>query len=466
MAFYADRSNQCSCCIPSPCLFLRPAPLFPSSPLSPLATVDVERTDRHMAFYADRSNLAAMSERTPSVDVVLCTIPNCIFNPLPSLPLTAPTISPTPPAVDVERTDRHMAFYADRSNLAAMSDILAVHAWIDPATGFCQGMCDLLSPFIILFPHPADAFWCFESLFSRIRHNFLTEGPVGILRQLAVLRDVVALVDPELASHLEELGADNFMFAFRMLLVLFRRELPLLDVIVMWEMMWAADYDPRMAAVLLHHPPEGLSLAAEPLAWSAGLPSLQPPSTAPNSSPTHPSHSAHSSLPPTHPEPSPFPAMPPVPPSLPPVLALGLGKRSGRKGGSMGGAMGGVGGAEGAGGRGMSRWGEARVGDEDLAVFCVAAILRANRKRLLQVEGSDEAIKVCPALCSHKHLSSLTVTSLPACTALSKPQTPAAPPLLHFNISPLSALLIQLTYSPWLPYPTYISLLLSAFHAH
>ncbi|CAI7745379.1 unnamed protein product [Closterium sp. NIES-54] len=162
----------------------------------------------------------------------------------------------------------------------------------------------------------------------------------------------------------------------------------------MWEMMWAADYDPRMAAVLLHHPPEGLSLAAEPLAWSAGLPSLQPPSTAPNSSPTHPSHSAHSSLPPTHPEPSPFPAMPPVPPSLPPVLALGLGKRSGRKGGSMGGAMGGVGGAEGAGGRGMSRWGEARVGDEDLAVFCVAAILRANRKRLLQVEGSDEAIKM------------------------------------------------------------------------
>ncbi|CAI5990048.1 unnamed protein product [Closterium sp. NIES-65] len=159
-------------------------------------------------------------------------------------------------------------------------------------------------------------------------------------------------------------------------------------------MMWAADYDPRMAAVLLHHPPEGLSLAAEPLTWSAGLPPLQPPSTAPNSSPTHPAHSAHSSLPPTHPDPSPFPAMLPIPPSLPPVLALGLGKRSGRKGGSMGGGMGGAGGAEGAGGRGMSRWGEARVGDEDLAVFCVAAILRANRKRLLQVEGSDEAIKM------------------------------------------------------------------------
>ncbi|CAI5472360.1 unnamed protein product [Closterium sp. Yama58-4] len=68
------------------------------------------------------------------------------------------------------------------------------------------------------------------------RHKFLTEGPVGILRQLAVLRDVVALMDPELAGHLEELGADNFMFAFRMLLVLFRRELPLLDVIVMWEL--------------------------------------------------------------------------------------------------------------------------------------------------------------------------------------------------------------------------------------
>ncbi|CAI5468493.1 unnamed protein product [Closterium sp. Yama58-4] len=237
------------------------------------------------------------------------------------------------------------------------------------------GMCDILSPFIMLYGHPADAFWCFECLFSRIRHNFVLEGPVGILRQLAVLRDVVALVDPELASHLEELGADNFMFAFRMLLVLFRRELPLVDVIVMWEMMWAADFDSRMASVLLHHPPEGLNLVAEPHTWSTGpLPPLDSPT---NDAATTPvpfstaSNQGGSSL-------GGFD-----------VMGLGGGRRGGIWRSGQLTAQDVEGGAS-----LMSQWGEARVGDEDLAVFCVAAILRVNRKRLLLVEGSDEAIKM------------------------------------------------------------------------
>ena len=45
----------------------------------------------------------------------------------------------------------------------------------------------------------------------------------------------MSVADAELACHLEDLGADNYMFSFRMLLVLFRRELPLTDVIMMWE---------------------------------------------------------------------------------------------------------------------------------------------------------------------------------------------------------------------------------------
>lgn len=43
------------------------------------------------------------------------------------------------PVVDVVRTDSHLEFYEDTKNLARMSDILAVYAWVDPATGYCQG---------------------------------------------------------------------------------------------------------------------------------------------------------------------------------------------------------------------------------------------------------------------------------------------------------------------------------------
>ncbi|KAH9606902.1 hypothetical protein KSS87_019736 [Heliosperma pusillum] len=69
--------------------------------------------------------------------------------------------------VDVVRTDSHLEFYEDPKNLARMSDILAVYAWVDPETGYCQGMSDLLSPFVVLFENDADAFWCFEMLLRR-----------------------------------------------------------------------------------------------------------------------------------------------------------------------------------------------------------------------------------------------------------------------------------------------------------
>ena len=42
--------------------------------------------------------------------------------------------------VDVVRTDSHLDFYAESRNMARMSDILAVYAWVDPSTGYCQGL--------------------------------------------------------------------------------------------------------------------------------------------------------------------------------------------------------------------------------------------------------------------------------------------------------------------------------------
>lgn len=47
--------------------------------------------------------------------------------------------------VDVVRTDKHLEFYNEGKNSARMSDILAVYAWVDPATGYCQGTVPTLS---------------------------------------------------------------------------------------------------------------------------------------------------------------------------------------------------------------------------------------------------------------------------------------------------------------------------------
>lgn len=149
--------------------------------------------------------------------------------------------------VDVVRTDSHLEFYKDTRNLARMSDILGVYAWVDPATGYCQGMSDLLSPFVVLFEDDADAFWCFEMLIRRMRENFQLEGPTGVLRQLEALWNILELTDKEIFAHLSSIGAESLHFAFPMLLVLFRRELSFNEALCMWEMMWAADFDESMA---------------------------------------------------------------------------------------------------------------------------------------------------------------------------------------------------------------------------
>lgn len=145
--------------------------------------------------------------------------------------------------VDVVRTDSHLEFYEDTRNLARMSDILAVYAWVDPSTGYCQGMSDLLSPFVVLFEDNADAFWCFEMLIRRMRENFKMEGPTGVMKQLQALWHILEVTDREIFAHLSHIGAESLHFAFPMLLVLFRRELSFSEALRMWEMMWAADFD-------------------------------------------------------------------------------------------------------------------------------------------------------------------------------------------------------------------------------
>ncbi|XP_027341464.1 GTPase-activating protein GYP7-like isoform X4 [Abrus precatorius] len=160
--------------------------------------------------------------------------------------------------LDVVRTDRTLVFYEKQENLSKLWDILAVYAWIDKDVGYGQGMSDLCSPMIILLNDEADAFWCFERLMRRLRGNFrCTDNSVGVEAQLSNLASVTQVVDPKLHKHLEHLGGGGYLFAFRMLMVLFRREFSFCDSLYLWEMMWALEYDPDM--FLMYEEPQSTS---------------------------------------------------------------------------------------------------------------------------------------------------------------------------------------------------------------
>ena len=61
------------------------------------------------------------------------------------------------------------------------------------------------------------------------------EGPTGVMKQLQSLWHILEFTDKEIFAHLSLIGAESLHFAFRMLLVLFRRELSFNEALCMWE---------------------------------------------------------------------------------------------------------------------------------------------------------------------------------------------------------------------------------------
>ncbi|KAL8215032.1 hypothetical protein R6Q57_004481 [Mikania cordata] len=151
--------------------------------------------------------------------------------------------------LDVVRTDRALVYYENEVNQAKLWDLLAIYTWVDEDIGYVQGMNDICSPMVILLKDEADAFWCFEHAMRRVRENFRSNATsMGVQSQLGILSQVMRTVDPKLHQHLEGLDGGEYLFAIRMLMVLFRREFSFVDALYLWEVMWAMEYNPNMFA--------------------------------------------------------------------------------------------------------------------------------------------------------------------------------------------------------------------------
>lgn len=121
---------------------------------------------------------------------------------------------------------------------ARLTAILEAYALYDTEIGYCQGMSDLLSPIIGVMCDDHDAFWCFVGFMRKARHNYRLDE-VGIRRQLNIVSTIIKRKDSHLYKHLEKLEAEDCFFVYRMVLVLFRRELTFEQTKCLWEVMWA-----------------------------------------------------------------------------------------------------------------------------------------------------------------------------------------------------------------------------------
>ncbi|KAI4338015.1 hypothetical protein L6164_016370 [Bauhinia variegata] len=121
---------------------------------------------------------------------------------------------------------------------ARLVAILEAYALYDPEIGYCQGMSDLLSPMISVISEDHEAFWCFVGFMKKARQNFRLDE-VGIRRQLNIVAKIIKFKDSQLYRHLEKLQAEDCFFVYRMVVVLFRRELTFEQTLCLWEVMWA-----------------------------------------------------------------------------------------------------------------------------------------------------------------------------------------------------------------------------------
>ncbi|XP_024170331.1 rab GTPase-activating protein 22 isoform X1 [Rosa chinensis] len=134
---------------------------------------------------------------------------------------------------DYEHLEPCRIFHAAR-----LVAILEAYALYDPEIGYCQGMSDLLTPIISVMEEDDEAFWCFVGFMKKARHNFRLDE-AGIRRQLSIISKIIKGKDVTLYRHLEKLQAEDCFFVYRMVVVLFRRELSFEQTLCLWEVMWA-----------------------------------------------------------------------------------------------------------------------------------------------------------------------------------------------------------------------------------
>ena len=126
----------------------------------------------------------------------------------------------------------------DKRMMIRLINILSAYAVHDPENGYCQGMSDLAVVFVGLEEDDAVAFACFEKFMRAARQNFRHDEE-GIKNQLKEISGILENTDLKLFSKIASIGDEHCMFAYRMVVVLMRRDLPLEDVLTLWEISWA-----------------------------------------------------------------------------------------------------------------------------------------------------------------------------------------------------------------------------------
>lgn len=145
-------------------------------------------------------------------------------------------------SIDIVRTHPNLAMFQDKEVQKRLLRLLFVWSVRHPASGYVQGINDLVTPFFVVFvaealnvstdeamqlsdvervcddallwEAEADAYWCVAKLLDGIQDHY-THAQPGVQLQLSNLQELVYRVDRPLYEHLAAQEVSFLQFAFR-----------------------------------------------------------------------------------------------------------------------------------------------------------------------------------------------------------------------------------------------------------
>jgi len=161
--------------------------------------------------------------------------------------------------VDVPRTAPEVSFFHQAPVQKSLERILYIWGVRHPASGYVQGINDLVTPFLAVFlgqhfppstplnswdletlseevmlEAEADSYWCLCKLLDGIQDHYTYAQP-GIQRTVFHLKELVRRIDEPVALHLDNESVDFLQFSFRWINCLLIREVPFNLAARLWD---------------------------------------------------------------------------------------------------------------------------------------------------------------------------------------------------------------------------------------
>ncbi|GBP35701.1 TBC1 domain family member 22B [Eumeta japonica] len=160
--------------------------------------------------------------------------------------------------IDIPRMSPLVSLFQQSTVQVMFERILYIWAIRHPASGYVQGINDLVTPFFMVFLQEAapgeeldnfpldkltdeqrniieaDSFWCLSKFLDSIQDNYIF-AQLGIQYKVNQLKELIRRIDLPLHEHLQNHGVDYLQFSFRWMNNLLTRELPLPCTIRLWD---------------------------------------------------------------------------------------------------------------------------------------------------------------------------------------------------------------------------------------